>query len=103
MLAVLIQHRAWVRLSWQHCFSDCTVDEGPGLQAAYKDLIRIGSPRSVPILQDTEGMPLLDLPDSVLEEIASLLPASCLAILQVTCHHLNTLLRQDRCIPGSVP
>ncbi len=55
------------------------------------------------MLQDTEGMPLLDLPDGVLEEIASLLPASCLALLQVTCHHLNTLLRRDRCIPGSVP
>lgn len=75
----------------------------PDLQAAYKDLIRFGSPRSVPILQDTEGMPLLNLPDGVLEEVASLLPASCLAVLQVTCHHLNILLRQDRCVPGSVP
>ncbi|KAL0019385.1 hypothetical protein WJX77_004716 [Trebouxia sp. C0004] len=65
-------------------------------QAAYKDLIRIGSPRSVPILQDTEGVPLLDLPDGVLEEIAGLLPASCLATLQVTCHHLNILLKQNR-------
>lgn len=65
-------------------------------QAAYKDLVKFGSPRFVPILQDTEGMPLLDLPDGVLEEIASLLPASCLALLQVTCHHLNTLLKQDR-------
>ncbi|KAL0024861.1 hypothetical protein WJX79_007367 [Trebouxia sp. C0005] len=65
-------------------------------QAAYKDLIKFGSPKSVPILQDTEGLPLLDLPDGVLEEIASWLPASCLALLQATCHHLNTLLRQDR-------
>lgn len=64
------------------------------LQAAYREFVRPGRTKEASVLMDS--VPLLELPDGILAEIASQLPPAGLAILQTTCKHLNSLLMHNR-------
>lgn len=81
------------------CFSTCSHLQCSfsGLQAPYKEFAtHLTTPRGKG-KEHVCSIPLLDLPDGILEAISMHLPPASMCLLQLTCRHLNNLLQHDRC------
>ena len=70
----------------------------PILQTAYKQIAcqSVGAEAPGRDTRAVASIPLLILPDNVVEETAQHLSVSSLASLQATCKHLNLILQHDR-------